>query len=141
MPIKPRYSLLTLLALTAVVAAGAKLWKGPHQANEATSSASEEHYTYMRDWRGDRVIQGVHIQRSWNCLSSEDHRSTITYYRNGMNTMNYMFLHAFPPGSLRGVTTIFESNPLPLTDREMQELNAALEKERSYYRSIGLVPD
>ncbi len=31
MSLRPRYSLLTLLILTALVAGGVKLWHGPHR--------------------------------------------------------------------------------------------------------------
>lgn len=34
MSLRPRYSLLTLLVLTALVAGGVKLWYGPHHVVE-----------------------------------------------------------------------------------------------------------
>src|SRR5687768_6371264 len=42
MKIRPRYSLLTLLVLTALVACGVKLWRGPHHAIVSGDTRSAE---------------------------------------------------------------------------------------------------
>ncbi len=65
MSLRPRYSLLTLLVLTALVAGGVKLWYGPHHVTEPTKLGEEEEYTYTNDWQGNRVIQGTKIVRSY----------------------------------------------------------------------------
>ena len=42
MSLRPRYSLLTLLILTAIVAGGVKLWRGPHHVVMSDPPTSEE---------------------------------------------------------------------------------------------------
>jgi hypothetical protein len=63
MTIFPRYSLLTLLLLTAGIAGGLKIWHGPHQVVERVTSASEIEFTYTRDWRGHKIVDGPVLQR------------------------------------------------------------------------------
>jgi len=63
MTIFPRYSLLTLLLLTAGIAGGLKLWHGPHQMIERVTPTSEIEFTYTRDWRGHKIVDGPVVQR------------------------------------------------------------------------------
>lgn len=48
MRLRPRYSLLTLLILTALVAGGVKYWRGPHRAVMSNPSTVEE--SLLREW-------------------------------------------------------------------------------------------
>jgi hypothetical protein len=63
MRLRPRYSLLTLLILTALVAGGVKLWYGPHWVKERKTPTKEIEYTYTRDWHGNTFVQGPCIVR------------------------------------------------------------------------------
>ena len=85
MSLRPRYSLLTLLILTALVAGGVKLWYGPHHVVERPKPHREEEYTYTRDWRGAKVIHGPWATRFYRpdgSLASV----LLHYYRRGEKT-------------------------------------------------------
>ena len=78
MSIKPRYSLLTLLLLTAGIAVGVKLWRGPHHAVVSNPMTADEsalfsdlafsdslagvfapvvyEYEYVNEWNNQRVL-------------------------------------------------------------------------------------
>jgi hypothetical protein len=62
--LRPRYSLLTLLLLTAAIAVGVKLWRGPHHVVDRTNPQMEDEYTYTRAWDGTPVIDGVRVTRT-----------------------------------------------------------------------------
>jgi len=85
MRFRPRYSLLTLLIVTALVAGGVKLWYGPHHVVKLVSPEEEDEYTYTRDWRGNKVIDGPRIQRTLSTAESRLHFE-VTYYRAGVQT-------------------------------------------------------
>jgi hypothetical protein len=80
MSFMPRYSLLTLLVVTALVAGGVKLWYGPHRVIDRVAMIEVE-YTYTRDWRGNKIKQGPSIARWFE----EDtyYLCMIGYYRKG----------------------------------------------------------
>ena len=63
MNFRPRYSLLTLLILTAIVAGGVKLWRGPHHVVEERVPGMQLEYTYTRGWRGEKIVHGPSIIR------------------------------------------------------------------------------
>ncbi len=50
MSLRPRYSLLTLLVLTALVAGGVKLWYGPNHVVEQIKNDVETEYTSTQYW-------------------------------------------------------------------------------------------
>jgi hypothetical protein len=80
MSLRPRYSLLTLLILTALVAGGVKLWRGPHHVVEQLKSHVTDEYTFTRDWRGNRIVQGPRILRDSNQLID---CVEVHYFRQG----------------------------------------------------------
>lgn len=63
MRLRFRYSLLTFLLLTAVVAVGIKLWRGPHHVVDRSNPQMEDEYTYYRDWDGTKIVDGLRILR------------------------------------------------------------------------------
>src|SRR6476660_399938 len=82
MSLRPRYSLLTLLILTALVAGGVKLWYGPYHVVEQTKAGEEVEYTYTRNWRGGRSLQGPCVIRCCNQDATIEYIE-IRYYRSG----------------------------------------------------------
>jgi len=82
MTLRPRYSLLTLLILTALVAGGVKLWYGPHHVVEWTEPGYQVEYTFTRNWRGEQVIEGPQIFRS-RLPDGRFLRTVIVYHRKG----------------------------------------------------------
>jgi hypothetical protein len=82
MSLRPRYSLLTLLVLTALIAGGVKWWYGPHRVVEWVPENAEYEYTYTRNWRGEKILHGPRIER----VSSKAGilgLVEVTYYRDG----------------------------------------------------------
>jgi hypothetical protein len=90
MSLRPRYSLLTLLLLTALVAGGVKLWYGPHHEVEFNGDGQdgfhvEDRYTYTRDIRGNRILQGPRVGRLYLVDGKEKQLwyTEVAYYRQG----------------------------------------------------------
>jgi hypothetical protein len=81
MQFRPRYSLLTLLLLTAAIAVGVKLWRGPHHVVDRTNPQMEDEYTYYRYWDGTKIMDGVRVLR-YSPQGKHD-RSSVYYYRQG----------------------------------------------------------
>jgi len=148
MSLRPRYSLLSLLILTALVAGGVKLWYGPHHVVELVEeegSMVEREYTFTRNWRGDKIVQGPVLDR----YSDEDGKLSLvnlTYYRQGTevcypNSRKYSLCYAFQvkdPSLLLFILkpTISDN---PLTPLEQTEFTATIERERQ--RIADLKPD
>ena len=84
MSFRPRYSLLTLLVLTALVAGGVKLWHGPHHVVERIGDFDTE-YSYTRDWRGNKTVEGPVFARSYQNGILEGF--TLHYFQNGEDSM------------------------------------------------------
>lgn len=144
MSIKPRYSLFTFLALTAVIAVGVKLWHGPHHVIEQPSPGVEEEYSFTRDWHGNRVIHGVHIERHQSKHANRLDQVRLDYFRNGINTGNRRIVIACPPGSIWRMAetyTTYCGQTIPLNEQENQELLTAMELERTRIKSLGLEPE
>ena len=57
MPLRPRYSLLTLLLLTAAVAGGIKFWRGPHWAELPYPPSQEEQAVLEQHWMLDNFTR------------------------------------------------------------------------------------
>ncbi|MGC4001970.1 MAG: hypothetical protein QM811_02000 [Pirellulales bacterium] len=58
-----QFSLLGLLLLTAALAIGVKCWHGPHHVIEHPHPHMEDEFTYYRDWRGTKIVDGVRVLR------------------------------------------------------------------------------
>jgi len=82
MALRPRYSLLTLLVLTALVAGGVKLWYGPHHV-VSRFKYEETEYTYSKSWDTSRIIDGPHIFRWYQPDGKTLYQIQISYYRRG----------------------------------------------------------
>lgn len=85
MRFRPRYSLLTLMLFTAVIAAGMKFWRGPHQHVHREASADwpgdelEVQYDYMLDWKFNERKRGVHLIRVWEQRDSTKKMHSATF--------------------------------------------------------------
>jgi hypothetical protein len=84
MSLHPRYSLLTLLVLTALVAGGVKLWYGPHHVVERKEPFQEFEYTFTRDWQGKKSLHGFCICRSIDPNNLNNSFILILCYRQGV---------------------------------------------------------
>lgn len=85
MSLHPRYSLLALLILTALIAGGVKLWYGPHHVVERPEPGWELEVTYTRNWRGDRIIDGPMIQR--RMASGHWDIVYVRFFRRGVDSL------------------------------------------------------
>jgi hypothetical protein len=140
MSLLPRYSLLTLLVLTALVAGGVKLWYGPHHVVEQTKEKNEVEYTYTRDWHGERIIQGPHILRITKPNKLE---ISVEYYRSGVIVDHVYYINGdFREQKIhhgRGTMNPFGDEELqPLQPEELREFEAAIEREFEPLRQRGL---
>jgi hypothetical protein len=138
MRFQPRYSLLTLLVLTALIAGGVKLWYGPHHAVERPSPNLEDEYTYTRGWTGSKIVHGPRFLRYHNADGSLDH-IMIEYYRQGMNLKQDYKLIALKPLEVAWVH-LYRDTPLPLTMAEDEEFDKAIKQEADLIHSLGLKP-
>jgi hypothetical protein len=86
MRLRPRYSLLTLLVLTALVAGGVKLWYGPRHVVERPFRDVEEEYSFTRDWDGNKTIHGLWIRWTYH-VEGTLQSVQIKYYRRGLIVM------------------------------------------------------
>jgi len=139
MSLRPRYSLLTLLVLTALVAGGMKLWYGPHHVVERPEPGVEVEYTYTRDWRGNKIIQGPRI---WRKPEANRLEIAIDYYRGGSEVNHRQYLNAYFQKqqffSFLGTLSPFSDEELqPLQPEEMREFQAAIDQEVAMLRQRG----
>ena len=128
--VRIRYSLLTLLVLTALVAGGVKLWYGPHHVVERVEKEQmEKEYTYFLDWRGNKILHGLYVTRGYG------HRYPalyIDYYRDG-TLVNWHFSSFFDGGEQsRANTPVQSDSPLSPTEWQMFREAVELEKLRAY---------
>ena len=148
MSLRPRYSLLTLLILTALVAGGVKLWYGPHHVVERVEDPwgiKEKEYNYTRDWRGDQVIQGVMVERGF--VSGVLVSVTFDYYRQG-HGFGGLFSCGFepevadPPQPPSFEMIVPARNPIhlfsKLQDHELEEFRHAVHAERERIMPLKL---
>jgi len=100
MRLKPRYSLLTLLLLTALVAGTVQFWGWPHDVLERPAPNVEVEYSYIRDWRGNKIISGPYVIR---INDGADHLDWVEvgYYRQG-ERLNWVYNMADVPEHLFG---------------------------------------
>ncbi len=101
MRLRPRYSLLTLLILTALVAGGVKLWRGPHRHVHRETLADwpgdelEVQYDYVLNWKFNEQKQGVHLIRVWESRFGPSPKHSATFFQ--------MFRNDEPVGKGRAV--------------------------------------
>jgi hypothetical protein len=137
MNFKPRYSLLTLLLFTAVIAGGVKLWYGPHHVVERPDHRAEDEYTYTRTWNGKKVLQGPRVFRL--VVPETGYREThVSYYRQGVQLKwEYWLFEArkldhwqepLPPA--------LQDNPM--TEEEYAKFQSAIQREKQQKPPPGL---
>jgi hypothetical protein len=130
MSLRPRYSLLTLLVLTALVAGGVKLWYGPHHVVERPSPVKEDEYTYTRDWQGNRIIQGPRILRS-KTKQGKNEYVDVRYYRSGERMdWVYRIVNYLEQKPRLIIPFTNEEFINPLTTEEQLECQKLLEREK-----------
>jgi hypothetical protein len=130
MSLRPRYSLLTLLVLTALVAGAVKWWRGPHHVVERVSHLELE-YTYSNDCLGNQVYHGPTFIR---CFDAEGglEEVIVGYSRHGQDIpfswSLSRVLRIGPP--LEKMTHTDAFGQLPLSPEEQLELQQAIAAER-----------
>ncbi len=138
MSMKPRYSLLTLLALTAIVAVGVVLGMKHHQNApqrivERPDANHEIEYTLVVTEGGSRQIHGPYIRRYRPANSQKWKRSMVTYFRAGEDTSMWHVITAAAPGATQQPPRPGCDDPSLykgiLSDREMEEFQQALDEE------------
>jgi hypothetical protein len=134
--LRPRYSLLTLLVLTALVAGGVKLWYGPHHVVERSSPEVEDKYTFTRDWRGNRIIQGPRIIRDYRAEGLA--HVEIRYYRQG-EELQWIYTCTVVPEESRLDIPAFHGSyhECPLEQNEIDEFQEAIRIERLPKLPVG----
>jgi hypothetical protein len=137
MSLRPRYSLLTLLVLTALVAGGVKLWRGPHRAVEQASPYTEDEYTYTCDWSGRKTVRGPWVMR-YKQLRGTPEQVQLLYYRQGekLNCKLYIVLDAAAKTYSPAAVAEGEE-PTELTALERAELDQAMERESQRLQALG----
>jgi hypothetical protein len=138
MSLRPRYSLLTLLVLTAFVAGGVKLWYGPHHVVEQIEPHEEQEYTYTRNWRGQKIIHGPFVTRTHQRDGSLD-TVTISFLRDGQNTLNFRKFRAYFPGSERIRIPLCGMPQLTLIPEEKSTLESAVAVEQQRIQNLGML--
>ena len=138
MKFRPRYSLLTLLVLTALVAGGVKWWHGPHHVVERSVTRSEVEYTYTRDWQGNIIIHGPHIER---CHNSEALLECVMvhYYIKGVRTDHEQEIMVSSDLATIGFSS-GKDKPLALPPADEAAFQAAIQQEMDQIEKRGLVP-
>jgi hypothetical protein len=135
--LRPRYSLLTLLVVTALVAGGVKAWFGPWRVLERPTANVEIEYTYTRDWRFNKIIQGPRVTRIDSQLG-EQRQINLAYYRHGNDIQQYRFVlvHDAPKKYYLG-QGVAGRETLPLTTEERDEYDRALQRECEHLHTQG----
>jgi hypothetical protein len=128
MSLRPRYSLLTLLVLTALVAGGVKLWYGPHRVVEQMQKGVKGEYIYTRDMLGNQILHGPVIVRIFREDRSMSH-FTVTFFRKG-EKLDWQFVYS-PPSKEK---VVFALNNVgwsasPLNEDEYLEFKQAVANE------------
>ena len=137
MRFKPRYSLLTLLVLTALIAGGVKLWYGPHHVVEQTWQYAEEEYTYTRDLLGQKTKQGVHVMR-YNQPTGIPEHVLLVYYRDGVITEQRWYINLNSSTKTYAPVYLTEGDePRELQPQEQAELNQAVNREYQRWQARG----
>ena len=131
MSLRPRYSLLTLLVLTALVAGGVKLWYGPHHVVERPTQHAENEFTYTRSLSGEKVINGVHVFRQFE--SEQTSRGLrITYYRQGEPLPWYFECSEVPKDYANRLASFCDPPASPLAHAEELVFQKVIEREKQH---------
>jgi hypothetical protein len=140
MQLQPRYSLLTLLVLTVLVAGGVKLWYGPHHAVERTMHNQEIEYAYTRDWRGNKIVSGPRILR-WVAEDGTPEQIEVNYLRAGLDlhaTKVILASKALQEFS-KPLIHYFEAQiEIPMTTPEQEEFDRTMAAEVADLQRRGL---
>ncbi len=131
-----RYSLLTLLLVTAAIAVGVKWWRGPHHVVERPAADLEREYAYCRDWRGTKIIDGVEVHRHFD----SEHRPTmteITLFRRGVYFGCYT-LSLSPENDKRLMGEGEGIQGFRFTKSETELLRETVRREQEPFRAAGI---
>lgn len=131
-PLRPRYSLRTLLVLTALIAGGVKLWRGPHHVEERTPGLERE-FTFTRDWRGEQIIDGPIIQRFFE--GPEITGVHVSYSRHGTLCDWWIF---YGNKILVDHRYLGEIIICPLTEEERRDFDQARDAELQRHAAAGI---
>ena len=131
MSLRPRYSLLTLLVLTALVAGGVKWWHGPHHVVEQKGDKVEVEYDFIRLWSREKIRQGPYIMRVYqdDKLSAVE----IRYFRDDLKLSTAYHMRA----DAQAPVTIEFYDPLPMTSVETEQFKKAIEREQERFLAQG----
>ena len=138
MSLRPRYSLLTLLVLTALVAGGVKLWYGPHHVVERAEKDFEEEYTYYKNWDASKIINGPHVVRLFepngNILAI-----SINFYRAGIKLpWEYELNIARPTQVYPGIPRVSFLRNYQMSAGEQLACRKIIELEHQRFTSQGI---
>jgi hypothetical protein len=153
MTLRPCFSLLTLMLLTAAVAGGVKLWRGPHQyqwrgdwalcENFQLESAGE----YLRGWGFKKINQGVQVYRLYQGGPEQDQPTwcIIQMYRAGERIAPYRVIRSAKVKSdIKLYHLCVSVNEFlardcggDLTPDEQLQLNDAIQRETTLMRAKG----
>ncbi len=139
MSLRPRYSLLMLLILTALVAGGVKLWYGPHHVVERPKPEVEVEYTYTRDWQGNIIIHGPHIERRHDSAGSLE-SVKVHYYIKGVKTDHKQVILVLSGMEVGSSAEYGGSEPLALPPADNADFQATIKQEMDQIKNRGLVP-
>ena len=133
MSLRPRYSLLTLLILTALVAGGMKLWRGPHRHLEQWCENVQCEYFCLRDWQGNEYLDGVRITRSHSLERQvvEYDRFELEYVRN-FKFVPWRYIYYVLPADKEPDFPLVQQSDAesPLSVEELREVRAVIEREK-----------
>jgi hypothetical protein len=134
MKLRPRYSLLTLLVATALVAGGVKLWHGPHHVVEPDGQNWEKEYRYTRSWRGDRLMHGPVIRRQFEgeqlvCFD-------VSYFRQGVDT--YWGCGCYLKPDRHKASIVRDDGECPLSEQELFALHQTRDTELQRLAAAGI---
>ena len=140
MSLRPLYSLLTLLTLTALVAGAVKLWYGPHHVVERTASDEESEYTFTRDLFGNRHIRAARIKREYQNDSTRLKRVEIEYYRDGKKFPWYLELGAKFHFTAKNHFSLAWLHEYGMTPAEQADCQETILRERAQLKEHGVIP-
>ena len=135
MSLRPRYSLLSLLVVTALVAGGVKLWYGPHHVVERHEN-EEYSYAFNYDWRGNKNHYGPWFRR----MTKAD---KLTFIEIGLWKKNLQIDWVFQSEIKSKAAepevdiTLESASVCPMTQLEIQELQQAVNNEKQRIESEG----
>jgi hypothetical protein len=130
MSLRPRFSLLTLILLTALVAGGVKLWYGPHRVVEERVPGKTLEYTYTRTWNGEKIVDGPSIIRIGEPQSQKYCVGVVCFQQNRRLSFLYLLLQQRRIGGLSSVYDLEVFQKLSISANEQETLRQIVELER-----------